>query len=232
MPTETCSRRFLQDEGIDCTRIARCADLPTGVAHIVVDAAGENAIVVASGANAVITSLEDAGSKSRVRLAQLETPVSAILEFIRSGREQGAVCILNAAPAIHSALEIIPYCNLIVVNEHELAVLAGTSVDPLDRTSLRNAASALVNLEAQSLIVTLGAAGCCLFSPVGDHFIDAELVAVKDTTGAGDCFCGVLADGIARGLDLSAAASRANIAASLAVQRAGAAMSMPFRNEF
>lgn len=224
-------KAFLQDEGIDCTRIARCADLPTGVAHIVVDAAGENAIVVASGANAVITSFEDTGSKSRVRLAQLETPVSAILEFMRSGREQGAVCILNAAPAIHAALEIFPYCNLIVVNEHELAEFAGISIDLTDRTSLRRAASVLVDLEAQSLIVTLGAEGCCLFGPAGDHFIAPRLVAVKDTTGAGDCFCGVLADGIARGLDLIAAAGRANIAASLAVQRTGAAIAMPFGNE-
>lgn len=223
--------QFLASEGIEIDGVRKIAGAATGVAHIAVDASGENAIIVASGANASLETWPGTSASASAWLAQLEISHVAVADFFRSGRAVGAICILNAAPAIRDAKVLFPLCDIIVVNEHELAEFAGIGCDPSDHNQLEVAASSVVNLREQVLVITLGAVGTLIIGSMGRSFVAATKVTPCDTTGAGDCFCGVLADGVSRGLDVVEAAKRASIAAALAVQREGAALAMPFASE-
>lgn len=218
---------FLLAEGVHCDDVQRLEGVATGLAHIVVDDAGENAIVVASGANAEAAAGSGADLAGDVCLAQLEVPLEAVARFLEGGRERGAVRILNAAPAVAGAVGLFPLCDVIVVNEHELAEIAGTSIDPFDPASIADAAGKVAALDVQTVVVTLGAHGTQVIGPDGNHFVAATKVTPLDTTGAGDCFCGVLADSLARGLTVIDAVRRASAAAAIAVTRPGAAQAMP-----
>lgn len=207
----------------------RVADAPTGVALITV-AGGENTIVVAAGANhslaADVESL--AIGPGDIMLAQLETPLAVTRAAFERARALGATTLLNAAPADRGALNLLPLADLLVVNQTELGIMSGTPLP--GRAEVGEVADRMRHLPAsaqQRIVVTLGARGVVAFG-AGDSFsAPGNDVAVVDTTGAGDCFVGVLAAGLAAGLDLPTALTRANAAAALSVGRAGAAPSMP-----
>ena len=95
------------------------------------------------------------------------------------------------------------------------------------RRSISQQPMMLLQGRCQGVIVTLGAEGVWLVTGEDAVHFPAPAVTVVDTTGAGDCFCGVLAAGLAQGLDLEAAIARAVAAASLSVMRSGAAPAMP-----
>lgn len=219
--------RFLASEGIATEGVQRLATAATGIAHIVVDRSGENAILVASGANGAIEQWSGHAATARVWLAQLELAPQAVAEFLRAGRDAGAICVLNAAPAIGAAQSLFPLCDVIVVNEHELADWSGRPCDPTDPAAMARAAARIADLAHQVLIVTAGARGVHVFGVAGTCFVPAVRVVARDTTGAGNCFCGVLADGLASGLGVIDAVRRAAAAAALAVQHVGAAVAMP-----
>lgn len=219
-------RAMLADEGVDVTAVACLSDAATGAAYIAVDDAGENQIVVAAGANARIDPAAirlDAGD--RVLLAQLEVPVAAVATFFAGGT--GAYRILNAAPALPEARALLPDTDLLIVNETELAAYLGGPVKAIEADAVR----ALLPRADQAAVVTLGAAGMLVVDRNGAQHFPARRVAVVDTTGAGDCFCGVLAASIDEGRCLRESAVRAGYAASLCVGRAGAAPAMPYRAE-
>ena len=215
------SGRLLEDvltrAGVDLSVIDRTTT-PTGTAIITVDATGENSIVVAASANAELTlsaAARDVVAGAAVTLAQLEIPLPTVLAAARTAR----FMILNAAPAGELSDELLAEIDLLVVNEHEAAKISGVDDKPealLDRVS--------------AVVVTLGRAGAVVLrrdtEPVRVAGIAADVV---DTTGAGDTFCGVLAASLARGHDLPAAVRRANAAASLSVEKPGAADSVPNR---
>lgn len=223
--------RFLSSEGIFCDGLQRLQDAATGIAHIAVDHSGENSIIVASGANGAITKWLGTSKPASVWLAQLEISPAAVAAFFRAGRSIGAICVLNAAPAIAAGAELFPLCDIIVVNEHELAGYAKEVCSPDLPASIEQAARKIVDLERQVLIVTLGARGTQVLGSSGACFVPAMKVKPSDTTGAGDCFCGVLADGLAKGLGVIDAVKRASVAAAIAVQREGAALAMPLAAE-
>lgn len=213
----------LQQEGVDCASVRSLDGASTGTACILVDAHGENSIVVVPGANGLIAELPTIAAT--VCLAQLETPVSSIAAFFAAAPH--AVKILNAAPAIADGASLFPAVDILVVNETELAAFSGAP-EPLDALEALTLAARRLLVDArQVVIVTLGARGALTVSPDGCEFVAAPVVNVVDTTGAGDCFCGVLAAGLATGLVLSDAVKRAVQAASLSVQRMGALPSMP-----
>lgn len=222
---------FLRNENIDTTRVARLDDKPTGLAHIMVDQRGENAIIVASGANKsdMTTSLIAAPCRAPVFLAQLELELDAVEVFLNQGRTTGARTILNAAPAIEEASALFLHADFLIVNEHELARFSGQPCE--QETAIAQAARALISRADQTIIVTLGAQGTQIVDSKAIERIPAYLVNAVDTTGAGDCFCGVFAAEIASGSPVAAAVRKANKAASLAVQRTGAAAAMPSKAE-
>ena len=220
-----------QDQ-IDVSRISRLANLPTGLAHIIIDRHGENSIVVSSGANAspLLEQTSAAEIRASVRLAQLEVPVAAVKKFF-AGAGPEECCILNAAPARDEAREVFPECDIVIVNEHELAHFVGLAAAPCNGDDIALAARTLITRPEQAVLVTLGAQGTQLVTLDENLVIGTRAVTPVDTTGAGDCFCGVLAERLSQSASLEEAVHFANMAASIAVTREGAASAMPAAND-
>ena len=214
--------RVLSDNGVDVSAVERLEGEVTGVAHVVVQARGQNMIMVHAGANGRVTPEQAAyATPAKVCLAQLETPIEAVDAFLKHGGDRGSVCILNTAPAAAGAEDLFRRADILVLNETELATYAGKKGDVLTR------ARSLIARPGQNIVVTLGKAGARAVSANWDLQVLAKAARVVDTTGAGDCFCGVLAAAISQGVPLAEAIARANAAAGIAVGRPGAAVAMP-----
>lgn len=203
-------------------------DAPTGTALITVSPDGENAIVVAPGANSHVR--VGAAQARRIAaadvvLAQLEIPLDTVIAAARERRD-GALFVLNAAPSRDLPAALWEQVDVLVVNEHEAADLAGTGVGAGAPEALADALLARV----PAVVVTLGAAGSLVARRGGEPVrVPAAEVAAVDTTGAGDTYCGVLAAALAgSGLSgLAQAARLAGAAGALAVTRPGAQDAVP-----
>lgn len=220
-------REQLAQAGVDMTAVVTQPGLPTGAAHIAVDARGENQIIVLPGANHAlgpVTPLPGA----RVVLAQNEVPVESIASAF-AGTD--GLRLLNAAPAEPTALAIFGLVDVLIVNEHELARYAALAgVTGADEAALAHAL--LMRGEGaprQAVVVTLGARGCIAVWRERHVAVPAFPVVPLDTIGAGDCFCGALAALLAEGFDLASALPMANAAAALCTQTHGAVPAMPTR---
>lgn len=214
------ARAALHDEGIDTTFLLTLPDAATGVALILVDAAGENSIAVASGANGRLTRshVDDALAALRpgpsdVVLVGHEIHTGTAAAALAAARRGGATTVLNPAPAHGLDAAIVAMADVVTPNEGEAVVLA--------------AAGSTVHGGTTAWLVSLGAAGARLSTADGDLTIPALTVHAIDTVGAGDTLNGALAAGLADGQTLPKAASRAVAAASLAVTRPGAREGMP-----
>ena len=227
-------RSALAEEGIDISPVRVVDDAPTGLALIEVDPSGENRIVVVPGANGRVEvgDLERAGpliDRAPVVLAQLEIP-TPVVEALARRRREGRL-VLNPAPALPVDLAGV---DLVVPNRTELAVLAGAEV----AASTDERVDQLRSLPGPppAAVVTLGSDGALVVAGLGgpDLTVDrvpAQSVAAVDTTGAGDAFCGGLADALCLGADLVEAARWATRVAAVAVTRPGAWSAMPQRAE-
>ncbi len=218
---------FWQGEGINTEFVVRDAELATGVAPIWVDERGENAIVVAGGANLAVSRADvDAAAAviagADLLVLQLEIPLDTVAHAMQLGQESGVRSILNPAPAVSLEPAFIARASWLTPNETELATLFGES--PADLRPL-------VAHEGQTLIQTLGSAGARWATQTECGQVSAFDVKVVDTTGAGDAFNGGLAVALAEGLTLEAALRFANAAAALSVTRFGTAPAMPRRAE-
>ncbi len=225
----------MREAGVETGEVMRLAEAPTGQAYVWVSEAGENSIVVAGGANlAVRPPMFDieAAARSRVLLAQLETPVEAIAAFF-GGAPAAAGClrVLNAAPAREAARELLPLTDILIVNETELGVFASASKPPEALDDVVAAARGLIARPDQTVVVTLGKAGAVSVGANGRTVVAGRPAKVVDTTGAGDCFCGALAARLAEDVELGHALQWANAAAALSTERFGATPSMPTRAE-
>lgn len=214
----------LRDAGVDCTLIR--STQPTGVALICVADDGENAIVVAAGANATLQAgdlppLDGVGCL----LLQLESPLDAVTVWARAARAVGVRVVLNAAPAPTEGLPdaLLGAIDVLVVNEGELAAIAAQCGDGSD-TSI---AQRMEAIGVPCAVATLGALGACARDADGWHLQPGFAITPLDTTGAGDTFCGVLAACLARGEATDAALRRACAASALACTRLGAQGAVP-----
>ncbi|MFN0305317.1 MAG: ribokinase [Burkholderiales bacterium] len=225
---------FLGSVGVDTQHVLVRQDAPTGTAFISI-CAGENIIVVVPGANASI----DARSidaldlhPGDVVLCQNEVPMPTVAAALEHARQRGAISILNAAPAVVEAESLLAGCDVLVLNEIELAAYARMPIHgDAALPTVAGAASRLRARGAQVIIVTLGRRGSVV--SLSDRWFHepGRDVVVVDTTGAGDCFCGALAASLARGMSIESAVKFANVAASIAVQRMGAGPGMPALGE-
>ena len=216
----------LAAEGIDTSRVRRLEAEPTGVAIIAVGPRGENQIVVAPGANALLELDEDdrvlIGSADVV-LTSHEVPPAATIDALRTAHAAGITAILNPAPARALSSEILSLGPILTPNEHELVVAIGNDVTEtaLDELAARHRGP---------VIVTQGPAGALLAEGDRRDRFDGRLAPrVVDTTGAGDTFCGVLAAWLAEGHPLGEAIEAANAAGALSVAAVGARAGMPTR---
>ncbi|MDP8904376.1 MAG: PfkB family carbohydrate kinase [Chloroflexota bacterium] len=222
----------LADEGIDVTAALVLPGVATGVALIIVDDAGENAIAVASGANGRLDGplveqalLGSGGATSAdVLLTNLEISDEAVLAAALFARQRGMRLLVNPAPARALPAALLELGPLLLPNEGEAMALSGAA-------SAAEAARLLAAQTGQPVVVTLGQRGALVLE--GDRVtqVAAAPVDVVDTTGAGDTFAGAVAAEIAAGRTLAEAARFAVAAASVSVTVAGARRGMPRRAE-
>ncbi len=222
-------RATLDREGVD-TRALRDDDAPSGLAMISVAPGGENTIVVSPGANGRVGApdVRDAAdllARAAVTLVQLEIPPEAVTAAARAA---GGTLVLNPAPARDLDPEVLARAGVLVPNRTELGLLAGT--DPPRGADEAAAVAATIDGPG-AVVVTLGEHGAVVVEGGQGEHVPAPRVDAVDTTGAGDAFCGALADALARGADLVEAVRWAVRAASLSVTRAGALGAMPTRAE-
>ena len=220
--------------GVQVADVMELDGAPTGQAHVWVANNAENMIVVTAGANALVTPQHVAATPiegQRVLLCQLETPPTAIEALFRAGAAKGALRVLNAAPALPQGAALFPLTDILILNQTELATYAKLDREPARLEEVSIAARKLMSRPDQTIIVTLGSAGVAAVRRDEAFLVEGKKVKAIDTVGAGDCFCGSLAAGLASGMDLREAVELANAAAALSVQKAGAAPSMPSRRE-
>ena len=221
----------LKASGVDVSGVVVFDDVATGHAFVSVAESGENSIVLALGANTALSSehvTPASAAGHAVLLAQLECPVDTVAAAFRAAPD--AVKILNAAPAMLAARTLFPLIDILIVNETELALFAGAD-DLVGLDAVAAAARGLMARADQIIVVSLGAAGAVAVLADGLEMVEGRPAKVVDTTGAGDCFCGVLAAKLAEGVALGEAMAWANAAASLSVERHGAMPAMPTRTE-
>jgi ribokinase len=224
----------LIEEQIDTQHVLLDADVPTGVAFIIVDEHGENSIVVASGANSRLTpsDIERAGdviASAKVLLVQLESPLDAIRAAIALAHCNGSLVILNPAPAHTLDSHLLSEIDIITPNAVEAEMLTGIKI--IDEESLRAAAQALLQFGIGRVLITLGRKGVFSATKVKTEWIRAFKVRAIDSTGAGDVFNGALAAFLAEEMPVEDAARMASAAAAIAVTRMGAQVSAPLRSE-
>lgn len=216
----------LRDFDVDLAAVVRRAGASTGIAIITVDAVGENTIVVDAGANASLTGREVAEAVSEaqpdVLLLQLEVPMDAVEAAARAAT--GALVVLNPAPMPTDPSQVrglLPLMDVLVPNRSELGRLAGRP-EPINVNEVTDCVAALDH--AGSVVVTLGAGGALCFQKgvAAPFMVPGIPTASQDASGAGDVFCGSLAQQLASGVGLIDAARRANALAAASTAHPGA----------
>lgn len=225
----------LQSAGVETSGVARREHVPSGTAIIVLDASGQNQIVVANGANDTL-SPEDIRPHSRgiqrsqALVLQLETPLSGITAAIEIAHAAGVPVLLNPAPFAPVPPALLRHCSFIIPNEGEAAQLTGLTVR--DASGAAAAARSLRALAPRAgVLVTLGADGVWLDTDAFVGHVPGFPVTAVDTVGAGDTFIGAFILRVTEGANLREAARFGCGAAALAVTRRGAQTGMPDRQE-
>jgi ribokinase len=216
--------------GVDVADVRRLTGVASGVALIGVEASGQNVILVASGANMQVTSAMATAIEWQpgdVLLQQLEIPFATVKAGLEHARGHGVRTLLNAAPFDSAVVPLLPLVDVLIVNEVEAADLVGQPIVAFDRATFTRLAA----LGPRQIVVTLGGEGIVSWDDEQLAHTPALAVTPIDTTGAGDCFCGVVAAGLATGRSLGDAVRLGVVASGLAVTRPGAQSSMPYQPE-
>ncbi len=226
-------RRGYQSEGIDTTYLFE-DKRPTGVAVILVDAQGQNCILVTPGANGALTPRDVRKAAAAIRsadvlLCQLEVPLEATAEALRLARRAHVLTILNPAPAQALPSELLALADVLVPNETELQQLTGLPCGSPEQ--MAHAATRLRQTTGAAVLVTLGERGLLSVDETGTRRENAVPVEAVDTSGAGDAFIGALAVYRARSLPWDQAVRRAMGVAALTVTRAGTQSSYPTKRQ-
>lgn len=225
-------RRYLdhfRQNGVDVRAVDAVAGMATGVADILVNAAGENCIVIAPGANG-LCDLEwldralEATADCEIFLLQLEIPLDTVAEAVRRLRKMGKTILLDPAPAVPLPEDVLSAVDFLTPNETELkAVTAGLPEDAGIEERVRH----LVGGSGRVVVHKRGADGAYIGTRDGIEHVPGFSVRAVDTTAAGDTFNAGLAAGLAMGWPLRDAVRLANAAGALAVTAYGAQEGMP-----
>ncbi len=223
------AQRLWMAEGIDTGGSRHVQGERTGCALVLVEAGGENRIVVDAGANARLDAslvLEANAAGCAVALATLEVPTAAVQRAFEQVRRHGGLAVLNAAPMDTAALaRLAPFVDILVLNEGEALALSQRR-----EASQGLGALGLELLEgrwaSRAVVITAGGKGAWYAQDGQTGYRRAHAVQVVDTTGAGDAFVGSLCAKLAEGTPLGEAMPYAVAAGALACTRAGAEPSL------
>jgi ribokinase len=231
---------------VDTTSILRSRHAPTGTAMIVVDRHGENAIVVAGGANRLLTASDLLAERRTIETAvvltvQLEIPYDTVACAIALAKRSNVLTILDPAPAPPEGLpESLYHVDILTPNQTEAQLLTGVPVRTPDdarraaeRFLLRGTRIVIVKMGSQGAVIVQRAEAGETVAAAGSNatvkHVSGFRVPVVDTTGAGDAFNAALSVGLAEGMALPVAVRFANAAGALACTRMGALQAMPSR---
>jgi ribokinase len=231
----TDTLRNFKEYGVDTRHVHLTEQAFTGVAPITVNPRGQNAIVVVTGANDLLTEDEIEAARPAIRRAavvvcQWEIPIGLNLAALRIAREYGVRTIFNPAPARRKLpAEIYRLSDIFCPNESETELLTGRRVGTLAQAE--RAGRELLARGVGTVVLTLGSRGCLMVGQEGCLHVPARRVRAMDSTGAGDAFVGSLAYYLGAGLELPEAARRGSILATLSVLKSGTQTSFPSREE-
>jgi len=222
-------RSSLKNANVNCDFLISRPEVSTGNAMIGVDAEGNNSIIVNSGANSALTQEDIVAAKeivesAQVVLMQLEISTKCLEVAVEMA---SGIKILNPAPVVDISKKLLEKIDVLIPNRIELARLSNKeSFENLDELE-----AAAKGLGIQTVIVTLGSAGALLVSDKQTELISSPAVESVDTTGAGDAFCGSMAESLSRGLSFLESVEYSVTAGALSTTTYGAQISMPTRSE-
>jgi ribokinase len=224
----------LGKEGVGVTSVRVDQGAATGVAVILLEAGGENRIVVVGGANRRLADEDLASVRELLRGAHgvvmsLEVPLAFAKAVAEAAKGARVPLVLDAGPATPDVARIgLPaLVDVLSPNESEAEVLTGVGV--VSVVTAERAAGRLLEQGAREVVLKLGALGAYWAGSDGGTHFPAFAIQPVDTTAAGDAFTACLAVGLAEGTPMAEAIRRANAAGALACLRIGAQPSMPTR---
>ena len=226
----------LKSCGVDTRHVVKVPGRSSGVAPIVVDPSGENAILIVKGANNDLLPPDiEAAAEDLKRcdliLLQLEIPVETVYAAIAFGKTHGVRTLLNPAPALPDLdPERVKDATFLVPNETELAILTGRPVETLDH--IADAARSLIAKGVETVVVTMGSRGALLVTAGEVTQIEPVAVTPVDTTGAGDAFIGSFARYFVGGDALEPALKKAARYAADSITRRGTQKAYATEAEF
>ena len=225
-----------KDSGVKTHSIIKDEKLFTGVAGIMIDKDGNNAINIVSGAaeeliNKDIDNHIETIKKSEIFLTQMEAPDETTIYALKKAREYKCITILNPAPARKIDEDNFELIDFFTPNETEAEFYLNKNIKT--DADIKNAANELLKKGIKNVIITLGERGIYFANTKENFFLEAFKLkeAVIDTTGAGDAFNGAFAVGLANSLEIKDALTYANKVAGISTTKLGAAASMPSAKE-
>ena len=222
-------RSSLESANVNCDFLVSSTEAATGTAMIGVDGEGNNSIIVNPGANSVLTkediiAAQEIVGSAQVVLMQLEIPSNCLEVAVEIAN---GITILNPAPVVDISKELLKKIDVLIPNRIELGHLSNKeSFNSLDEVE-----TAAKSLDIETVIVTLGSEGALLVSDNQTELVSSPVVESVDTTGAGDAFCGSLAESLSKGLSFLESVEQSVIAGALSTTNHGAQISMPTRSE-
>ena len=228
--------RNFESAGVGTAHVHRVANQSTGTATILVNAKGDNFILIVKGANGDLTPADVETAADDLKacdliLLQLEVPLETVYAALAFAKRHGVRIALNPAPAVHGLdMDYVRLASFLTPNETELAILTGMPVESEDEIAA--AAKSLLAQGTETVIVTLGARGALLAAPRGLKRVAPVKVEAVDSTGAGDAFIGSLARYFGAGLSIEEALDRATLYAADSVTKRGAQKSFATEAEF
>lgn len=228
----TPALRRLTEAGVDQTHINR-VDATTGLAVIAVDDAGENTIIVVSGANATVDATAIAESAPAIAAADIvllqgEIPADGFAAAVGAATKR---VVVNLAPVIDVDRSALLQADPLIANEHEAGLILHQLGQEISGNDPHELAQALLGAGFASVILTLGAAGALVAAANASELIPSPKVDTVDTTGAGDAFAGALVARLYAGDSLVDAARHAVRVAAYSVTGRGAQDSYPSQSD-
>jgi ribokinase len=230
--------KSLEESNVNIEQVKVCHDCGSGLAVVMVEAAGQNSIVIVPGANGKLSRADIREEAHHIQAAdilvvQLEVPLEAIEEAIAIAKEAEVKVVLNPAPAVKNLPATLYQVDLMCPNQSEAEFLTGIVVDSFE--AAKRAGAELIGRGATQVVITLGKDGACLCEQTesGVRFTSIPSISIEavDTTAAGDAFIGTLATYVSEYQELQDACRKACIAGALAATKLGAQTSLPWRAE-